>query len=93
MTAPQTATTLSIHPRVRFRRVLDEAVVIHQERAEALVLNETAARFLELCNGESNFEAIVEQMTAEYDTDAATLEEDITAFARELLQEGIIEPA
>jgi hypothetical protein len=71
--------------------VLDEAVVIHQERAEALVLNDTAATFLELCDGALSLGEIVERMAVEYEVDEETLRQDVTAFAQELLQEGLIE--
>ena len=92
MTTPETATTLSIHSRVRFRRVLDEAVVIHQERAEALVLNDTATAFLELCNGERSLEEIVGLMADQYEVEPATLLADMIGFAQELVAEGIIDP-
>ena len=35
---------LTIDPGVRFRRVFDEAVMIHPDHSEALLLNDTAAR-------------------------------------------------
>ena len=46
------ATIWKVKDGVRFRRLFDEAVLIQQDKAEALVLNDTAISFLEACDGE-----------------------------------------
>ena len=43
-------------PDVRFRRVLDEAVLIRQQSAESMVLNEVAVSVLEKCDGQASLE-------------------------------------
>ncbi len=47
---------------VRFRAVDDETVVIRQEAAEALVLNEVAGRILELVDATNSVEAIIDRL-------------------------------
>jgi hypothetical protein len=78
---------------VRYRRLLDEAVVIHQEQAEALVLNDTAIAFIELCDGCRSTGEIIREMTGRYDVKSDELEGDLQPFIEELLAAGIIRPA
>ena len=87
-----TEKTWQVDPKVRFRRIFEEAVVVHQERAEALVLNEVGASFLELCDGERSVQQIIDLMLGQYDTGAEVLSEDIHEFILELYDSGIITP-
>ena len=75
---------------VRFRRLFDEAVLIHQEKAEALVLNDTAISFLELCDGERTVNEIIAVMVKDFEVSAETLLEDLRPFIKKLSNEGII---
>jgi hypothetical protein len=75
---------------VRFRRLFDEAVLIHQEKAEALVLNDTAISFIEGCDGERTVEEIIAGMVDEFEVSAADLAADLAPFIEQLAAEGII---
>jgi hypothetical protein len=75
---------------VRFRRMFDEGVVIHQDRAEALVLNDTGMAFLELCDGQRKMAEIVGQISARYAIGTDTLMADLLPFVQELAADGII---
>lgn len=75
---------------VRYRRLLDEAVVIHQDQAEALVLNETAISFLESCDGLRTTAEIVSDLTSQYDVEASVLAKDLEPLIEELSRGGII---
>ncbi len=77
---------------VRFRRLLDEAVLIHQEKAEALVLNDTAVSFIELCDGERTVDEIISTMVESFEVNSKQLVEDLMPFIKELSREGIIKP-
>lgn len=79
-----------INPRVRFRRMFDEAVLIHQEHAEALVLNETAVSFLELCDGQKTLGQIAHLLMDKYDTTYEKLSSDLAHFLNELSESQII---
>lgn len=92
MGEPATSGSWQVNDRVRFRRVFDEAVVIHQEKAEALVLNDTGAAFLELCDGHRSLNEIVESILEQFEVDEQVLRKDLASFAEVLLAEGIIEP-
>ena len=77
---------------LRFRRIDDEAVVVRQREGEVLVMNETAARLLELADGRSSVADWVDALAGEYEVDRAALERDILAFAESLADEGMLEP-
>lgn len=77
---------------LRFRRIDDEAVVVRQREGEVLVMNETAARLLELADGRSSVADWVDALAGEYEVDRAALERDILAFAENLADEGMLEP-
>ena len=62
MTQSPGKTIWQVQSSVRFRRLFDEAVLIHQEKAEALVLNDTAVSFLEGCDGVRSVEEIIDGM-------------------------------
>lgn len=76
---------------LRFRRVDDEAVVIRQRAGEVLVMNETAARLLELADGRTSVAGWVDILAGEYDVDRAALERDVLAFATDLADGGMLE--
>lgn len=78
---------------LRFRRIDDEAVVVRQRAGEVLVLNETAARLLELADGRSRVADWVEVLAAEYDVDREALERDVLAFTVDLAEQGMLELA
>ena len=78
--------------QVRYRRLFDEGVLIHQKQAEALVMNDTAMAFLELCDGQRSAGEIISEMTQQYDVGHDELVEDMKVFIKELIQTGIIHP-
>jgi pyrroloquinoline quinone biosynthesis protein D len=75
---------------VRFRAVEDETVVIRQEAAEALVLNEVAGRILELVDGKRTAAEIAETLIDEYEVDADTLRIDVLSYLGELVETGVL---
>lgn len=85
-------TVWKLDPGVRFRRLFDEAVLIHQEKAEALVLNDTAISFIEGCDGERTVEEIIDSMVEEFEVSADELAADLAPFIEQLADEGIISP-
>jgi hypothetical protein len=79
-----------VESSVRFRRLFDEAVLIHQEKAEALVLNDTAISFIEGCDGKRTVEEIIAGMVDEFEVSADELAADLAPFIEQLAAEGII---
>lgn len=75
---------------VRYRRIFDEAVLIHQDKAESLVLNETAVSFLELCDGGRSVREIRETLLQQYNTTPEQLSVDMSVFISELCDNEVI---
>ena len=75
---------------VRYRLVLDEAVVVRQEAAEVLGLNRVGARILELIAEGKSEEEMVAVLAAEHEVDAPVLRADVGEFVQELLAAGVI---
>lgn len=76
---------------VRYRLLDGEAVVLRQRAGEVLVLNEVAARILDLADGETPVAGWVEALAAEYDAPRAVLERDVVAFTAELAGAEMLE--
>lgn len=76
---------------LRFRRIDDEAVVVRQRAGEVLVMNETAARLLELADGRTSVAGWVEVLAGEYEVDREALARDVLTFAADLTDEGMLE--
>jgi hypothetical protein len=85
------ATVLRPSRDVRFRRIDGEAVVIRQRAGEVLVMNEVAARLLDLADGSTTVGGWIDVLAREYDVDRAALERDVLAFAAALADEGMLE--
>jgi len=93
MSTIEVVSVLQRRPDVRFRVVDDEGVVIRQAAAEVLVLNQVATRVLALADGVTPVAGWIEALAREYDVERAALERDVLAFAAELVEQGLLEPA
>lgn len=86
-------TIWQLNSAVRFRRLFDEAVLIHQDTAEALVLNDTGVSFIELCDGERTVDEIIARIVKDFEVSADQLANDLSPFIKDLFEQGIIKPA
>ena len=82
-----------LRPRadVRYRVIEGEAVVVRQDAAELVVLNETGARVLQLMDGVRSVAAIVDTMVEEFAAERPDIERDVMAFIGELTELGATE--
>ncbi len=87
---PELSAVLERADDVRYRSVERETVVIRQQQAEALVLSEVAGRILDLLDGTRSLEEVVARLLDEFSVDRAVLEEDVRAYAGELLETGLV---
>jgi hypothetical protein len=78
---------------VRFRRIDDEGVVVRQSAAEVLVFNDVAVRILGMADGTTAVAGWIDALLEEYDVERPALERDVLAFAAELVEQGLLEPA
>jgi hypothetical protein len=80
---------LVLQPDVRYRAVAPETVVVRQSVPEVMVLSEVAGAILERLDGRRPLREVVDALAPLYDTDRATLERDVLAFAAELVEKGV----
>jgi len=78
---------------VRFRVIDEEGVVVRQGAGEVLVLNEVATRILTLADGAASIARWIDALLGEFDVDRGQLTADVLAFAAELVEQGLLEPA
>lgn len=76
---------------VRYRVVGEEAVVVRQNAAEVLALNDVGARVLELIDADKTLEQVIEAMSSEYDVSPEELGRDVERFVAEMRDAGIVE--
>lgn len=76
---------------VRYRVVGEEAVVVRQNAAEVLAVNDVGARILELIDAKCTVGQLIETMSSEYDVDRKELTEDIETFVAAMHDAGIVE--
>ena len=82
-------TRLALDPAARFRRVGDEGVVVQQSSAEVLVVNDTAARLIELSNGVRTIGDCAGLIEADYGVQHDVIERDLVQFAEQLVAAGV----
>ena len=77
---------------IRYRRVLDEAVVVRQETNEVIVINESSASIIEFIerNKATTIACLLDYLCNEYEIDRQVLSKDIAAHIKELVAAGII---
>ena len=63
------------------------------ETATAYPITESAMRIWELCDGERNLGAIVDELEAHYDVDRATVETDSRKLVEELAEKQLLSEA
>lgn len=82
-----------LRPRadVRYRQIDGEAVVLRQDAGETLVLNEAGALILDRLAQGQEPAAVVAELVARFEVNAATAAADVQAFAAELESAGILE--
>lgn len=87
-----TETEYRMAPDIRFRRVLDEAVVVKQDNNQVIVINEVSASILDIFEEQETVtaEVLVNALNEAYDVDRPTLEKDIQSHLEELQSAEII---
>lgn len=78
---------------VRFRRVADEGVVLVQERALVVGVNDPGERLLAILRarrGRATYGEIVDALAREYDVTPERLDADVPAFLEALVSRGVV---
>ncbi len=80
---------LALDPHARFRRVGEEGVVVQQSAAEVMVINDTAARLLELSDGKRTLAECAALIEGDFEVGREAVTRDLVSFAEELVAAGI----
>jgi hypothetical protein len=83
-----------LRPRrdIRYRIVDREAVVVQQQDARVMCLNETGTYLLTALDGKRTVRDILAVMPEEYEVSPETLQADTLRYLAELLSAHVIEP-
>ena len=84
-------TTLKIASSVRYRVIDDEAVVIRQCEGDVLVLNQVAARVVQLVDEGLSPHQIADQLVNEFEAPEAAIRKDVDHFLGELENLKVVE--
>ena len=85
------SSSFKVAPDVRYRVIDDEAVVVRQREGDVLVLNDVAARVLQLVGEGLSSSEIGDRLAGEYDAPDAAIRQDVEAFFGELEGLNVIE--
>lgn len=83
-------TVLRMADDASVQHVGDGAVVLLARSGQLYTCNDTTEAFLDKVDGARSLDQIVGLLSDEFDVDKATLGEDMTALATELVAEGIL---
>jgi hypothetical protein len=83
---------LLLNPRVRFRAVGDEGVVVQIENSEVIVVNEVGLRILGLLReGVVAVPEIADKLHQEYQAPVEQLQSDVVHYAAQLRRHNILQ--
>jgi pyrroloquinoline-quinone synthase len=80
---------LASKAKLRYDRKADRTMLLYPEKG--LVLNGTAADVVKLCTGERTVGAIVDELAAKYNQEAATVEREVIALLTSLAERGLVQ--
>jgi len=80
-----------LRPDVRYRNIGGEGVLLCQEAAEVIGVNELGVRVVELIDSDLGVEAVVERLRVEFDAPQEALSRDVRRYIDELVDAGVLE--
>lgn len=78
-------------PSVRFRVVEDQGLILRQDTSEVVVVNEVAARILQLLDGQRALREVAAILADEFAETPERLARDVETFVRELVDSGLVQ--
>ena len=85
------SSSYKVSPDIRYRVIDDEAVVVRQSEGDVLVLNQVAARVLQLVDENLSPAEIGDRVAAEYEAPEATIRNDVERCLGELEELKVLE--
>lgn len=90
MTETQHSESLSLEPRVRFRAVGDEGVVVHLDSARVIVVNEVGLHVLQALSTPRTRDSLAAMIADDFVVTERRAREDVDVFLAQLEKEQII---
>lgn len=90
MTDSSVTESVNLSPRVRYRAVGDEGVVVHLDSARVIVVSEVGLCILNALSSPTTRESLVTDITNEYDVEEHEAREDINKFLEGLNREKVV---
>lgn len=78
------------NPDVTLERAGREAILYDRARRQVHVVNESAARLFELCDGDASLATLTEEFAAGYSLPAAEVEGDVRAIVATFRELGVL---
>ena len=85
------SSSFRVSPDIRYRVIDDEAVVVRQREGDVLVLNQVAARVLQLVGEGLSPGEIGDRVAGEYEAPETAIREDVQKFLAELEELNVLE--
>ena len=73
------------------KQIMDEMVLLHRSTGNYYSLNQTGIAIWQYCAESRQWEEILDFVSCEYQIEKILLEEEISSYLEELVQEGILE--
>lgn len=86
----ETSTTPAQNSEVTLQRVGNEAILHDRRNGRAHVVNESAARLWELCDGHTSLDDIVSAFATSYGLQPADLRDDVLYILSKFRQLGVL---
>lgn len=80
-----------IIPEALLQKIDEDTVLLNGRTREFFTLNDSAAEFWDVIQGEVHLQRVVEKLLARYDVPEAELKKDLANFATELQEKGLME--
>ena len=81
---------LSLNPRVRFRKIADNGVLVHMDDGRVIVVNEVGHAICEMLEKPVSRGDIVDSLTTLFDVEAEQAEADVSAFIEQMEAENAL---
>jgi len=81
---------LSFAPDVVVQVINDEALILKLQDEEVFSLNETGARVAQLIDEGRSLDAVIDTLTAEYETSREDIEREVNDLVQALMSKGLV---
>ena len=82
--------TFSFAPDVVVQVINGEALILKLQEEEVFSLNETGARVAQLIGDGRSLDAVIDTLTAEYETSRQDIEREVTDLVQTLVSKGLV---